>query len=123
VRITPLCPVQQLRHRLTQAGIGLRDVFGGLQRRTNLHSDGYLSASQIVPSITCPQAGQSAYSVGVFSFLNDFTSRIRHGRSARSGAAREGWELRGTSVNPVPDVEHVLVTAGTGVPTSGLILG
>jgi hypothetical protein len=27
-----------------------------------------------------------------------------------------------TSVNPVPDVEHVLVTAGTGVPTSGLIL-
>jgi hypothetical protein len=28
----------------------------------------------------------------------------------------------GTSVNPVPDVEHVLVTAGTGVPTSGLIL-
>jgi hypothetical protein len=29
----------------------------------------------------------------------------------------------GTSVNPVPDVEHVLVTAGTGVPTSGLILG
>ena len=32
-------------------------------------------------------------------------------------------QLRGTSVNPVPDVEHVLVTAGTGVPTSGLILG
>jgi hypothetical protein len=26
-------------------------------------------------------------------------------------------------VNPVPDVEHVLVTAGTGVPTSGLVLG
>jgi hypothetical protein len=23
----------------------------------------------------------------------------------------------------VPDVEHVLVTAGTGVPTSGLVLG
>jgi hypothetical protein len=23
----------------------------------------------------------------------------------------------------VPDVEHVLVTAGTGCPTSGLILG
>ncbi len=32
-------------------------------------------------------------------------------------------QLRGTSVNQVPDVEHVLVTAGTGVPTSGLILG
>ena len=32
-------------------------------------------------------------------------------------------QIRGNSVNPVPDVEHVLVTAGTGVPTSGLILG
>ncbi|MBB4855749.1 hypothetical protein HNP40_003156, partial [Mycobacteroides chelonae] len=32
-------------------------------------------------------------------------------------------QLRGTSVNQVPNVEHVLVTAGTGVPTSGLILG
>jgi hypothetical protein len=32
-------------------------------------------------------------------------------------------QLRGTSVNAVPNVEHVLVTAGTGVPTSGLILG
>ena len=36
----------------------------------------------------------------------------------------EGVRLvRGTSVNQVPDVNHVLVTAGTGVPTSGLILG
>jgi hypothetical protein len=26
-------------------------------------------------------------------------------------------------VNPVDNVEHVVVTAGTGVPTSGLILG
>ncbi|MDT5173754.1 MAG: hypothetical protein QOG37_1005 [Mycobacterium sp.] len=29
----------------------------------------------------------------------------------------------GTFVDPVPDVEHVLVTAGTGVPTSGLNRG
>jgi acetyl-CoA acetyltransferase len=36
----------------------------------------------------------------------------------------EGVRLvRGTSVNQVPDVEHVVVTAGTGVPTSGLVLG
>jgi acetyl-CoA acetyltransferase len=36
----------------------------------------------------------------------------------------EGVRLvRGTSVNQVPGVEHVVVTAGTGVPTSGLILG
>ena len=36
----------------------------------------------------------------------------------------EGVRLvRGTSVNQVEGAEHVVVTAGTGVPTSGLILG
>ncbi|QUR69100.1 lipid-transfer protein [Mycobacterium spongiae] len=40
-----------------------------------------------------------------------------------NGIAEGVRQLRGTSVNPVADVEHVLVTAGTGVPTSGLILG
>ncbi len=42
-----------------------------------------------------------------------------HGMNGIAEAVRQ---LRGTSVNQVPDVEHVLVTAGTGVPTSGLIL-
>lgn len=40
-----------------------------------------------------------------------------------NGIAEGVRQIRGTSVNPVDDVEHVLVTAGTGVPTSGLILG
>jgi acetyl-CoA acetyltransferase len=40
-----------------------------------------------------------------------------------NGIAEGVRQLRGTSVNQVPHVEHVLVTAGTGVPTSGLILG
>ena len=40
-----------------------------------------------------------------------------------NGIAEGVRQLRGTSVNPVGNVEHVLVTAGTGVPTSGLILG
>ena len=40
-----------------------------------------------------------------------------------NGIAEGVRQLRGSSVNPVQDVEHVLVTAGTGVPTSGLILG
>ncbi|MEI7479228.1 MAG: lipid-transfer protein, partial [Actinomycetes bacterium] len=31
--------------------------------------------------------------------------------------------IRGTSYNQVEGAEKVLVTAGTGVPTSGLILG
>ena len=40
-----------------------------------------------------------------------------------NGVAEAVRQVRGTSVNQVDDVEHVLVTAGTGVPTSGLILG
>jgi acetyl-CoA acetyltransferase len=42
-----------------------------------------------------------------------------HGMNGIAEAVRQ---IRGTSVNQVPDVEHVLVTAGTGVPTSGAIL-
>ncbi len=40
-----------------------------------------------------------------------------------NGIAEGVRQVRGASVNQVPDVEHVLVTAGTGVPTSGLVLG
>ncbi|MFB6616320.1 lipid-transfer protein [Streptomyces sp. NPDC056367] len=43
-----------------------------------------------------------------------------HGMNGIAEAVRQ---LRGTSVNQVAGAEHVLVTAGTGVPTSGLILG
>jgi acetyl-CoA acetyltransferase len=40
-----------------------------------------------------------------------------------NGIAEGVRQVRGTSVNQVPDVEHVVVTAGTGDPTSGLVLG
>ena len=40
-----------------------------------------------------------------------------------NGIAEGVRQVRGTSVNQIPRVEHVLVSAGTGVPTSGLILG
>jgi len=40
-----------------------------------------------------------------------------------NGIAEGVRQVRGTSVNQVDDVDHVLVTGGTGVPTSGLILG
>jgi acetyl-CoA acetyltransferase len=40
-----------------------------------------------------------------------------------NGIAEGVRQVRGSSVNQVEDVEHVLVTSGTGVPTSGLILG
>ena len=40
-----------------------------------------------------------------------------------NGIAEGVRQVRGSSVNQVDDVEHVLVTAGTGVPTSGVILG
>ena len=39
-----------------------------------------------------------------------------------NGIAEAVRQIRGTSVNQVKDVENVLVTAGTAVPTSGLIL-
>jgi len=39
-----------------------------------------------------------------------------------NGIAEGVRQIRGTSVNQVPDAENVLVTAGTGVPTSGLVL-
>jgi acetyl-CoA acetyltransferase len=40
-----------------------------------------------------------------------------------NGIAEGVRQIRGTSVNQVDGAEHVVVTAGTGVPTSGLILG
>jgi acetyl-CoA acetyltransferase len=40
-----------------------------------------------------------------------------------NGVAEAVRQVRGTAVNQVDGVEHVVVTAGTGVPTSGLILG
>jgi acetyl-CoA acetyltransferase len=43
-----------------------------------------------------------------------------HGMNGITEAVRQ---IRGTSCNQVAGVEHVLVTAGTGCPTSGLILG
>ncbi len=39
-----------------------------------------------------------------------------------NGIAEGVRQMRGTSVNQVEHARHVLVTAGTGVPTSGLIL-
>ena len=42
-----------------------------------------------------------------------------HGMNGITEAVRQ---IRRESVNQVADVEHVLVTAGTGVPTSGIIL-
>ena len=39
-----------------------------------------------------------------------------------NGIAEGVRQIRGTSCNQVDSVEHALVTAGTGVPTSALIL-
>jgi acetyl-CoA acetyltransferase len=40
-----------------------------------------------------------------------------------NGIAEGVRQIRGTSVNQVSGTEHVLVTGGTGVPTSALLLG
>ena len=42
-----------------------------------------------------------------------------HGMNGIAEAVRQ---IRGTSVNQLDGVQHVVVTAGTGVPTSGLVL-
>ncbi|MGP4019642.1 lipid-transfer protein [Saccharopolyspora sp. 5N708] len=42
-----------------------------------------------------------------------------HGMNGIAEAVRQ---IRGAAINQVDDVRHVLVTAGTGVPTSGLVL-
>jgi acetyl-CoA acetyltransferase len=42
-----------------------------------------------------------------------------HGMNGIAEAVRQ---VRGTSVNQIPRVENVIVTGGTGVPTSGLIV-
>jgi acetyl-CoA acetyltransferase len=42
-----------------------------------------------------------------------------HGMNGIAEAVRQ---IRGSAVNQVPDVANVVVTAGTGVPTSGLVL-
>jgi acetyl-CoA acetyltransferase len=42
-----------------------------------------------------------------------------HGMNGITEAVRQ---VRGTAVNQIAGVRHVLVTAGTGVPTSGLVL-
>ena len=43
-----------------------------------------------------------------------------HGMNGLAEAVRQ---IRGTSTNPVMDVDHVLVTGGPGIPSSGAILG
>ncbi|MDX1510709.1 MAG: lipid-transfer protein, partial [Nitriliruptorales bacterium] len=48
-----------------------------------------------------------------------FAEAYIHGMNGIAEAVRQ---VRGTSVNQVDDVTNVLVTAGVGVPTSGLIL-
>lgn len=39
-----------------------------------------------------------------------------------NGLAEGVRQMRGTAVNQIPGAERVLVTAGTGVPASGLVL-
>jgi acetyl-CoA acetyltransferase len=40
-----------------------------------------------------------------------------------NGVAEAVRQIRGTAVNQVSNVENVVVTGGSGVPTSGLIVG
>ena len=56
--------------------------------------------------------------------LNPHGGQPRGGLPARHERDREAVrQVRGQAVNHVPLAEHVLVTAGADVPTSGLELG
>ena len=68
------------------------------------------------PSRTCRSAGRLPINTSGGLLGEAYI----HGMNGITEAVRQ---IRGTSCNQVPDVEHVLVTAGTGCPTSGLILG
>ena len=96
----PLRPLHALRVRPTRGarvlrsrrGQGLRDRRAAFTRRSEL------------PINTNGGLLGEAYIHG----MNGITEGVR--------------QVRGTSYNQVDDVEHVLVTSGTGVPTSALIL-
>lgn len=85
--------------QLEELGFCARGEAAGLVASGALESDGQWPLN--------PHGGQlgEAYLHGV----NGITEAVR--------------QLRGTAVNQIADAEHMLVTAGTGVPTSGLILG
>jgi acetyl-CoA acetyltransferase len=67
-------------------------------------ADGHLSLTGSLPTNTHGGQLGEAYIHG----MNGITEAVR--------------QLRGTAVNQIPEARTVLVTAGTGVPTSGLLL-
>jgi acetyl-CoA acetyltransferase len=113
------------RQLWAQAGIGPKDVdvavlydhftpfvlvqleelgFCGRGEAANFVADGNLELDGVLP--VNPHGGQLG-------------EGYLHGMNGISEAVRQ---LRGTAVNQVSQVAHALVTAGTGVPTSGLVL-
>jgi hypothetical protein len=68
---------------------------------------------------------RNARSRNVYRFENAIEKgrRLPINLHGMNGITADLRRLRGTSVNQVDNVEHVLVTVGTGCPTSGLILG
>ena len=86
---------------------------------TNWRSSG--SAPRARPRTSCATAASSsAARCPINTHGGQLGEAYLHGMN---GIAEGVRLVRGTSVNQVPGVEHVVVTAGTGVPTSGLVLG
>jgi acetyl-CoA acetyltransferase len=71
----------------------------------------------------CPPGEAAAYVAEDHLPLNTHGGQLGeaylHGMNGIAEAVRQ---LRGTSVNQIPGAARALVTAGTGVPTSGLVL-
>jgi len=109
-----------------QAGIGPQDV------RTAVLYDHFTPyvLLQLEELGFCPRGEARHFISGGAIELNGVLPLNPHGGQlgdayihGMNGIAEAVRQIRGTSYNQVPDVEHVLVTAGTGVPTSGLIVG
>ena len=100
----------------------------GLVRREGLHT--------VCEEARCPNIGECwEQRTATVMILGDTCTRacgfcaVKTGRPSWDDAdeprrvAEAVRQMRGTSVNQVAGAQHVLVTAGTGVPTSGLVLG
>ncbi|GHC36043.1 lipid-transfer protein [Streptomyces cinnamoneus] len=117
--------------RLPEAGVVARQLWGSSGLRP-ADIDAAILYDHFTPYVLmqleefgfCAPGGAGAFVAAGALPLNTHGGQLGeaylHGMNGVAEAVRL---LRGSSSNQVAGVRHVLVTAGTGVPTSGLILG
>ena len=94
--------------------------------RTLLDRDGELLRLAAAPLPVGSQRLIEGYQTRLRDYPSDGPTWVRLGEAylhGMNGIAEGARQVRGTAVNQVDAAEHVLVTGGTGVPTSALMLG